>query len=127
MLGKLGRHPAHIGCMALCTGRWKARTLVIGVYRTLKIRLVAGKAICWRIREVATRMAPGAVLNIMPFCKREKIVVQAFRRPVEAIHGMAFRTIQGKAGIIMVRVGGGVEIIQVAIHTIIADAAKLQP
>ena len=71
-------------------------------------------------------MATSAILDFMPLGKREESVVDIIGRPIEAIHPVALLTIDRKSGVMVVGVGGGVEIIQVAIDTVIADPVKLQ-
>ena len=71
-------------------------------------------------------MATGAIFDFMSPGKREESVVDIIGRPIEAIHPVALLTIDRKGGVIVVGVGGGVEIIQVAIDAVIADPVKLQ-
>ena len=71
-------------------------------------------------------MATGAIFNFMPPGKREESMVDIIGRPIEAIHPVALLTIDRKACILVVGIGGGIEIIQVAIDTVIADPIKLE-
>ena len=87
---------------------------------------MAGKAIGWRTGKISPRMATGAIFDFMSPGKREESVVDIIGRPIEAIHPVALLTIDRKGGVIVVGVGGGVEIIQVAIDAVIADPVKLQ-
>ncbi len=123
----LSRHPPHVRRMAFRTTYGETCALVIGIQAAFKIRLVAGKAIGWRTRKIPCSMASGAILEFMPFGKGEEIMIEIIGRPVKAIGVMALGAIEGKARVSMVRVGGGVVIIQVAVHTIVADPVELQP
>ena len=87
---------------------------------------MTGNTIGWRTRIAAAGMAFGTIRNVVSFSKREKVVIHLIGRPVETGDIMALRTIGGKSGRLVVRVGGRRKIGQVAIDTIISDALKLQ-
>ena len=126
MLHKFGRHPADIRRVAFYTTGGKTRALVIGVKSIFIIRPVTGKAVGWRCGKVSCRMAIGAIRNSMPFFQWKKVVADAIGSPAKAIHTVTFLAVGRKTRLPVVGVCGCAEIIQVAIHTIIAYAVEIQ-
>ena len=71
-------------------------------------------------------MAPGAILDVMAFGQREKIVHHLVGRPVEPVHVVAINAIGRKAGFPVIRTACGSVIGGVAIDAVIADPFKAQ-
>ena len=119
------RHPINIRRVAFGAILRKIGNRVIRIYCRFKIVFMTGNTIGWRTRIAAAGMAFGTIRNVVPFGQREKVVIHLIGRPVETGDIMALRTIGGKSGRLVVRVGGRRKIGQVAIDTIISDAVEL--
>ena len=79
------------------------------------------------ILKITTCMALGTVINRMPFCQGEKSMAGAAACPKPgAGRVMAFYTVGGEAGRLVVGAGGRLIIVEVAVDTIIAYAVKTQ-
>lgn len=101
----LRRHPPHIGRVAGGAIRYKIGRFVVGIVRRLEIRLVASETILWRIGKVPPDVAPCTIIYFMPFCEREKAVVNGFRFPTKIRHVVTFDAIGGKPCRLVVGVG----------------------
>lgn len=126
MLIKVRRHPSQIGSVAFCTTRCKICTLVIGVQRTFIVRLVTGETVGGGTGKRSRGMALGTICNTVPFFQWEEPVIDAFGRPIEAILPVALHTIDRKARSLVIGVGRGIVIVQVAIQTFVTDPGELQ-
>ncbi len=126
MQGILGRHPTRVGGMTGRAIRRETGTLVVWAQCPLVIGLVTGKTGIRGIRIAAAGMAPGAILDVMAFGQREKIVGYLVGRPIEAVHIVAIDAVGGKTGLGVIRVGGGSIIGSMAIDAVVADPFKLQ-
>ena len=126
MLDVLRGGPVRIGGMATDAVSGKIGLLVIGVYRTLIIRLMASHTTRGRIGKTAPDMAFRAIHIIVPLGQRKKIVFHFGRPPAATEQVVAFRAIGGKACKFVVGVGGCIVIIQVATCAIIPDPLKLK-
>lgn len=126
MLSIFSGHPPYVCGVAFRTTGYKTCALMIGVKSIFVIRLMAGKAIGWRSGKISRTVASGTVPDVMPFFQGEEPVVDAFGRPVESILTVAFHTIGGKARPLMVGMGSGKVIVQVAVHALITDPVEFQ-
>ena len=126
VVGKSGRHPPDIRCMAGGTFIREACLYVIGIGCIFKISLVTSQAIGRSLGERASGVAGCAIVNLMPLGQWEKRMVYRLSRPLESINLMAILTIDRKPGILMVRVDRIRKITAVTIDTGIADSIEFQ-
>jgi hypothetical protein len=93
---------------------------VVGIGRSIEVRLVAGCAVRRGVRKGSGVVAFGAIRYFVAPFEREKIVVGVGGSPVESADVVALDAIGRIAGILVVRLGRSNIIIEVAIDTFIA-------
>ena len=126
VLRKIRWRPADISGMAGCAVRRKISGLVVRVFRRLKIGLVASETIGRRICKITCRMAGRTIIYFVTFGQWEKAMVNDLRVPAQIIDVVALRAVGRKPGRRMVGVGRGMEVVEVAVDAVVADAVEAQ-
>jgi len=120
-----GRTPTRLCCVAAFTVRREARRRVAGVHRLRIILCMTAGAVIWRIAEVTTSVASGAVIgygSMRPGQYIEVIVIEGRWHP--GILSMARFTIRWKARTQVIWIGGCVISILMAAITCIRRIAE---
>lgn len=95
---KVGGRPSRVGGMTFLTLHGEITGNVRWVGGAIVIFGVASGTFGRSVGIVAVLVALCAILNVVPLCKREKVVIEPLRTPVGGIHVMAIGTNGGKAG-----------------------------
>ena len=71
-------------------------------------------------------MTTGTILNVVPLGQRKEVMSDALGIPTLSRHVVAFRTIGGKTRLRVIRIGGSVVILCMAVHAGISQSVKSQ-
>lgn len=121
-----GCRPSGAGGMAARTVGREAGGNVVRVRRPVVLRQVATRALRGGIREIARGVATRAVLDVVAAGEGEEIMVRERRSPTGAQRIMALDAIGREARAGMVREGGGLVLITVAVDAVVAHPLEGQ-
>ena len=120
------RSPSRIGGVAGGTVGGESTLDVVGIQGGLEIGGMTRDAIRRRILVGSVGVALGAIRDGMTQGQGEEAVVHLVRIPVDLVNVMAIRTIGGEVVLDVVGAGGGLEVLQVAVDTVVAQAIEAQ-
>ena len=126
VLRKTCRCPPGVGGMASGAISREIGGQMVWVFCCFKICLMASKAIRRGICKVACDMAGCAIADFVTVGQWEKTMVNNLGIPPGFIDVVAFHTVGGKPGSLVVGVGRGLEFVEVAVEAVVADSVKAQ-
>ncbi len=120
------RIPPGIGGVASGTVRRESGLDMIGIQGGLKIRLMAGQAFGRGVLIAAIGVTLGTVVDGVSQGQWEKAVVDLVGIPVDLVDVVALGTIGREIILDVIRAGGGLVVLEVAIDAIIPESVKTQ-